>query len=136
MNKNIPNKTLFKYIIIAIILIVIFSIYKYNTYCLIYYVENEPPAGTTVWNTAITVHVKVLNNGNLIYGYSNEKEKLEEDTLKEIRQLVSQLKEKVKELKQDNSATDRFTINNKTYAVNSLDSEGKEIILKIRNIIY
>ena len=89
-----------------------------------------------MWNTAITVHVKVLNNGNLIYGYSNEKEKLEEDTLKEIRQLVSQLKEKVKELKQDNSATDRFTINNKTYAVNSLDSEGKEIILKIRNIIY
>lgn len=136
MNKNTPNKKLLKKIILIIILIVLFSIYKYNTYCLIYYVENEPPAGTTTWNAAVTKRIKVLNNGTLIYFNDFEKKKLEEDELKEIRQLVSQLKEKVKELEQDNSATDRFTINNKTYAVNSLDSEGEEIILKIRNIIY
>lgn len=136
MSKNVSNRKIkiLILIIMTIVLIVIFSIYKYNTYCLIYYVENEPPAGTTIWNTALTVRVKVLNNGTLIY--NNEKDKLEEDELKEIRQLVSQLKEKVKELKQDNSAVNRFTINNRTYAVNSLDSEGREIILQIRNIVY
>lgn len=139
INKNTLNKKSLKYIMLIVIFIIVviaFIIYKYSNYCLIYYVENEPTSKATVWNTAVTVRVKVLNNGTLIDGYGNEKEKLEEDKLKEIRQLVSQLKEKVKGLEENNTAADKFTINNKTYSVNLLDSEGKKTILQIRNIVY
>lgn len=62
--------------------------------------------------------------------------KLEKEAMKEIKQLVKRLEEKVKELEENNTATDKFTIGNKTYAVNSLDNEGEKIISQISDIVY
>ncbi len=137
MREKIKNNLL-KYIIIFIVVIigiVVFTMY-YNLCPLISYVENDIPAGEMVWNTAVTVDIKVLNNGTLLYGYGNEKGKLEKEDLQELKQLVAQLKEKVKGLEENRTASYRFTINFKTYAIGSLDSEGQKIISQIKEIIY
>ena len=119
-------------IVLILILLLLFIIFKYCTYCLIFYEHNVPTS--TLWNCEVTTTKKVLNSGFII---GNSKiERLSRDKLVKIRQLVKELKENVKNLEQKANVSNRFTIDGKTYAENSLDSEGKEILSQILTIIY
>lgn len=79
--------------IIVILLIIIISVLFILKYCFgtwIYYGENIPPKGTTIWNTGLSYRIEVTRIGLINRHY--EKEKIDKKELKELKKLVEEIK--------------------------------------------
>ncbi len=121
------KKSIMVFLIVAIIVLIITSIYFVRKYCLetwIFYGANNPISMSDVLRYNITV----TRTGTIIG--NNKKEKLTKNELKELKELVK-LMENSNILDPDYDPYNGLYINGKEYVIDEHNSDAYNKILKI-----